>query len=122
MIESDPLRSILREWEAPEPSAELDARIRASYRAVHRPSPWRCLFTARLGVPVAVLGALMLVVAVVLVQFRSMPPEPRPVLRMESALVPLPGGGGYVTRLDATGLQPLPNGAARVVRSGELNQ
>jgi len=89
MNASDPLRDLLREWEAPEPSPELDARVRGRYRAARRK-------------PFPALAALLLILAALLLQFRSLPPH------------------RLVTRLDATGFQPLPNGAIRVVSIGEV--
>jgi hypothetical protein len=101
MNENDPLGAVLREWTAPEPSAGLDERVRAGFRAVRAPSPWARFLSARISVPVPVLAAVLLVVAVVwLVEFRPAPPAPRQ--------------RGLVTRLEATGFQPLPNGVALV--------
>ena len=101
MSENDPLRAVLREWKAPEPSAELDERVRAGFRVLRSPSPWARFLSARVSVPVPVLAAVLLVVAVVwLVEFRPAPPAPRQ--------------RGLVTRLEATGFQPVPNGVALV--------
>jgi hypothetical protein len=113
---------MLREWQAPDPPADLDRRVLAAYRAAHVPSPWRIFWTARISVPVPVLAALLLLAAALFVQYRARAPQPRPPLRMETVLMPLNGGSGCVTRLDATGFQPLPNGAARIVRSGGIRQ
>jgi len=103
MRENDPLQAVLREWQAPEPSAVLDERVRAGFRAI-QPSPrWPRFWSARVSVPVPVLAAVLLLVAVVwLMEFR--PAEP---------LVP-PRQPGVVTRLEATGFQPEPNGVALV--------
>lgn len=122
MTEFDPLRPVLREWEAPEPPLGMDARVRAAYRTARPASSWRRIWSVRVSVPAPVLAALLLVIAALLLQFRSAPPAPRPALRLDSTLVALPGGQGYVTRLDATGFQPLPDGAARVVRSEGIIQ
>jgi len=89
MNTSDPLRDVLREWEAPEPSPELDARVRGRYRAARKK-------------PLPALAALVLILAAWLLQFHSLPPH------------------RLITRLDATGFQPLPNGAVRVVSMGEI--
>lgn len=108
MIENDPLQTVLREWRAPEPGAALDARVRAAYGATHRRSPWQAFWGARISVPAP---ALVVIVLALFLQFRS---APAPVS---------PGADrGYVTRLDATGFQPLPNGAARVVPVGGVRQ
>ena len=112
MKEHDPLNSVLREWEAPEPSSALDAQVRAAYRAVHRPSLWRRAWSVRVTIPVPVLAALLLMVAAGLwLQYRSRPPA-----------AVAPSGGGYLTRLETAGFQPLPDGATRVIRSGERKQ
>jgi hypothetical protein len=102
MTENDPLRAVLREWKTPEPSAELDTRVRRGFRMARAPSPWVRFWTARVSVPVPVLAVLMVLVAMVwLVEFRPAPPAPvrRP---------------GMVTRLEATGFQAVPNGVALV--------
>ena len=52
----------------------------------------------------------MLVMLALVLQFRSEPPA---VTR---------GGRVYVTQVDAEGFQPLPNGAARVVRLEGISQ
>jgi hypothetical protein len=101
MSEMDPLRAVLREWEAPEPPAALDARVRAGFRAAVMPSAWGRIWSARVSVPVPVLAAAVLVLAVAwLVEFRPAAPASHPP--------------GVVTRLETTGFQPLPDGIARV--------
>jgi hypothetical protein len=121
-METDPLGSILREWKAPDAPASLDARMLAAYRERRRSSAWQGLWSARISVPVPLLAALLLIAAAVFLEFRAQPTPARPVLRMESQLVSLPEGGGCVTRLNATGFQPLPNGDARVVDAKEIKQ
>lgn len=112
MKEQDPLQTLLREWEAPQPPPALDARVRAAYREAVRPPWWRQLWTFRVSIPVPVLAAALLLVAVgVWIQTRS-GPSSRP-----AAAPP-----GYVTRLDSAGFQPLPDGATRVIRAGEVKQ
>jgi len=101
MSEMDRLRGVLREWKAPEPTEALDERVRAGFRAASAPSPWARFWTARVSVPVPVLAAVAVLLAVVwLVEFRPAAPVPRPP--------------GVVTRLEATGFQPLPDGVALV--------
>jgi hypothetical protein len=104
-MEDDKLRAILRAWEAPEPNREMDARVRAAWRVSHPPG-WKRIWTARVSVPVPVLAALLLIAALVLVRFG--------VARRSAAETPS-GPGGYVTQLNATGFQPVPNGEARVI-------
>jgi hypothetical protein len=111
MMENDPLRSVLREWKAPEPPAEMDLSLRTAFRAKNQRSPWAEFWKWRISVPAPVLAALALAGLALFLQFR---PAPAPVSPR--------GGGGYVTRLDATGFQPLPNGAARVVPAGGIQQ
>jgi hypothetical protein len=82
MKEHDPLNSVLREWEAPEPSSAVDARVRAAY---------------------------LLLAPVLWLQFRSRPPAPQPatvtpagagyMTRIETAgFKPLPDGATRVIR------------------------
>ena len=113
MKENDPLNSLLREWEAPEPSSALDARVRAAYRAAHQPSLWRRMWSVRVTIPVPVLAALLLIAAVAWLQFRAGRPASQPTV----AVPPLEGG--YVTRLEIAGFKPLPDGNVRIIRSGE---
>ena len=78
MKEHDPLNSVLREWEAPEPPSAVDARVRAAYRQAHRPSLWRRIWSAQVTIPVPVLAAvfLLLLAPVLWLQFRFRPPAP----------------------------------------------
>ena len=101
MSEFDLLRSVLREWKAPEPPAALDARILADFRALAAPSGWKRFWTARISIPVPVLAAAMLLVAIIwLVVLRPAAPAARQP--------------GVVTQLAATGYQPLPDGRALI--------
>ena len=104
MMEDDSLKNVLREWQAPEPPAAMDARVRAAYRAGYRPSPWKLFWMTRISVPAPALAVLAILVLAMFLQFRSGPAPVAP--RVDR---------GYVTRMEATGFQPLPNGAARVV-------
>jgi hypothetical protein len=114
MNERDPLDLILRDWEAPEPSPALDARIRAAYRAARPPTGWQRFWWMRVSIPVPVLAAALLLIAAGLWLFRW-----QPAVRPAPAAPP---GGSYMTRLETAGFQPLPNGAIRVIRSGERKQ
>jgi hypothetical protein len=104
MMENDPLKGVLKEWRAPEPGAALDTRLRAAYRGVYRPSPWKLFWMTRISVPAPALAVLAILFFALILQFRS---DPAPVAPRADR--------GYVTRMEATGFQPLPNGAARVV-------
>lgn len=109
-MEEDSLRRLLREWEAPEEPPAMDARIRAAWRAAYPAPPRWNFWSARVSVPVPLLAAVMLVLLAV-VLFRSEPPAFSPG-----------GGRAYVTQVDAEGFQPLPNGAARVVKLEGISQ
>ena len=111
MNEKDPLRSLLHEWEAPEPSAAHDARVLAAYRAGRRPAFWERLWTFRVSIPVPVLAMALLVAAGLWLGRRPAEPQ-RPA-------VAAPAAGGYMTRLETAGFQPLPDGEIRIIRSGE---
>ncbi len=108
MMENDPshdsLKGLLREWQAPEPPAALDSRVRAAYRKAYRPSPWRVFWATRVSVPAPALAVAAILFFALFLQFRS---NPAPVAPQVDR--------GYVTRLETTGFQPLPNGAARIV-------
>ena len=105
MTEDDPVHPLLGKWEAPEPPAAMDARIRAAWRAgLHerRTRPEGYLGLRHLAAVLLVIFALLIVL--------------RPLPRAAH------GESGYVTRLGAAGFQPLPDGAARVVRMSEVRQ
>jgi hypothetical protein len=110
MNEKDPLRSLLQEWEAPQPSAALDERVLAVYHAGRIPF-WRRLWSFRVSIPApALVAVVLMIVAGLWIDRRSVPPQrPAPVA---------PAAGGYMTRLETAGFQPLPDGEIRVVRSG----
>lgn len=107
MIDQDPLRRVLREWEAPETPATLDAKALHAFRASRRPPIWQRFWTFRVSIPVPVLAvALLLIAASVWMAQRNAPPS-RPA-----------APSGYITRLESAGFQPLPDGATRVIRGG----
>ena len=112
MNEDDPLNSLLREWQAPDARAALDARVRKAYRGLHRPSLWRLIWSARVTIPVPVLAALLLIAAVLWLQFRPRPHVVQPAITVL-------GAGEYMTRIETAGFKPLPDGATRVIRAGE---
>src|SRR5262249_58917008 len=109
--ENDPLRSVLREWTVPEPPPEIESRLRREFRARHSRSPWAAFWRLRISIPAPALAVFALVLLALFLQFRTVPAPVSPR-----------AGGGYVTRLDATGFQPLPNGAARGVSVGGIKQ
>ena len=112
MNEPDPLDSLLREWKAPKPAPEMDRRIAEAYRSSirnneRRAPGWRGFWNARVSVPVPVLLAAMVVIALV-VWYRSSVSTSAPSSAGKDA-------AGVITRVDAAGFQPLPNGEARIV-------
>jgi hypothetical protein len=109
-MKPDPLDDLLHEWEAPEPSRALDARVRASFPSTQRRPFWRSLLAARVTIPVPVLAAALVMIAMGLWLERSSPPA-----HPANAAPP----AGYLTRLDTAGFRPLPDGEVRVIRSGE---
>jgi hypothetical protein len=116
MNEPDPLDSLLREWKAPEPGAGLDQDVMAAYRSTvcpPRPSAprWQRFWRMRVSVPVPALLAAAVVVFGLLIWLR--PPAPSPAS---------PGGSDALTRLNASGFQPLPNGEARVIPAMEVQK
>jgi hypothetical protein len=115
MNEPDWLDVLLRESKAPEPSAALDERVISAYRSAipslhFFPEVWRQFCMARVSVPAPALVATALVLLTLFFWLRpSTTPAP-------------PLGNGVVTRLNATGFQPLPNGDARVVQAAEVRK
>ena len=111
MKEQDPLNTLLREWKAPEAPPALDFRMRDAYRATVKATLWQRMWSFRVSIPVPVLAAaLLLVMAGVWLTRSGSPARP-------TAAPP-----GYVTRLESAGFQPLPEGATRVIRAGEVKQ
>ena len=111
MREPDPLDALLGEWKSPEPSQDFDERVVSAYRAsmaARLAHGWRRFWNARITVPVPVLIAAMVVFALFL-WYRS----------ASRASTPPAEASGIVTRLSATGFQPLPNGEARVIQVDE---
>lgn len=108
--EEDPLSPLLREWRAPDPPAGIDTRMLAAFRqrAAGRQNWWAMIWSTRVSIPVPVLAALLLLVCAAAVWLRR-PVEPPPV------------AGGYITRLEVVGFQPLRDGPARVIRRKEEN-
>ena len=116
MREPDSLDALLREWKSPEPTAELDQRVRSAYRSAVRPPRfssrvWRQFWAMRVSVPApALLAAALAIFAL----FFWLKPVAAPAESPETS--------GVVTRLNAHGFQPLPNGEARVVPAMEVQK
>jgi hypothetical protein len=116
MKEPDPLHALLREWKSPEPAAELDQKVVDAYRTVprgagHRPPAWRRFWDARISVPAPLLLAAVAVIALLIFRFHS---NSTPGPALDAARV--------VTRLNATGFEPLPHGEARIVPARETRE
>ena len=109
MKEDDPLRRLLHECQAPEPPPAMDARMLAAFRQAARPSVGR-RFGRRLAMMPALIPAAAALIAAALALGFYWGRPPAPPVR------------GYVTRIDASGFQPLRNGAVRVVRREEVLQ
>jgi ferric-dicitrate binding protein FerR (iron transport regulator) len=93
------LQSLLRQWEAPAPRAALDARVANSFRQSRRPGGRRWLSLAAGVFLLGVLGLHLL-------------HRPEPVqARRESVSV--------ATISDATGFQPVANGAITVTKGNQ---
>jgi len=114
MREPDSLDALLREWKPPAPAAELDQRVISSYRSAIRSQrvssrTWRHFWTMRVSIPAPVL-VVAAIAALILVVW----------LRPSAAPVPSPAQFDAVTRLNASGFEPLPNGQARVIPAAEV--
>jgi hypothetical protein len=116
MREPDSLDALLREWKSPEPTTEFDQRVTLAYRSAVRPSrfsprAWRQFWTMRVSVPApALLAAALAVFALFL------------WLKPSTAPAASPEPSGVVTRLNADGFQPLPNGEARLIPAMEIHK
>src|ERR1051325_3904494 len=107
--EQDPLRAVLREWEAPEPSSAMDAKALAAFRSARRQPWWQRLWSFRVTIPIPVLAALLIVMAAGLwLQFRSRPQGAQPASVA-------PSGPRDMTRIETARFKPLPDGATRVI-------
>lgn len=84
------LQRLLKRWEAPAPSADLDARVWSSFRQSKPALRWKWL-------PVA--AALLLGVGI-------------------AGYWSARSNTGIQTRMDADGFRPIPNGAITVVKTG----
>ena len=112
MREPDSLDTLLREWKSPEPTVELDRRVTSAYRsAVRPPAAWKQFWKLRVSVPAPALVAAALAIFALFFWLR---PSPAPSSSPETF--------GVVTRLNASGFQPLPNGQARVVPAMEIQK
>jgi hypothetical protein len=113
MREPDSLDALLQEWKSPEPTAALDQRVMSAYRAAVRPPRFsrqllQRFWTMRVSVPAPVLLAAALAIFTLFFWLRP----PTPALKTSNV----------VTRLNAIGFQPLPNGEARVVQAMEVQK
>jgi hypothetical protein len=111
MKESDSLDTLLREWKSPEPAPELDRRVTSAYRSALRRPAWMGFWKMRISVPAPVL---LLAALAMFALFFWLRPAVAPATPSEAP--------GAVTRLNASGFQPLPNGEARVVPVSEVQR
>jgi len=112
MIDPDSLDAILREeWKAPEPTAAFEQRMTSAYRSAVRPSVWWRFWKFRVSVPAPVLVAAMLTIFALFFWLR---PAAAPAVSPDTSSV--------VTRLNASGFQPLPNGHTRVIPAMEIQK
>ncbi len=74
--EDDGLSPLLHEWQSPEPSRGMDAKMLALYRHRHPPRAdwWARIWSAQITVPVPALAALLVLVMGAAVWLRR-PPE-----------------------------------------------
>src|SRR5258708_31468080 len=106
----------LGEWKSAEPRGELDRGVPSAYRPVVRPPRfflrvWRQFWTMRVSLPAPALVVAAL--AIFTLFFWLRPP---------AAPVASPVTSGVVTRLNASGFRPLPDGEARVVPAMEVQK
>ena len=116
MKETDLLDALLREWKLSEPTVGLDQRVIAAYRSAVRRDRvsarvWRRFWTTRVSIPAPALVAAALAIFAL---FLWLLPSAAPAMWRDTP--------GAVTRLNASGFQPLPNGDARVVPAMEVQR
>jgi hypothetical protein len=88
------LKALLAAWDAPRPSAAMDEKMFAAYRANFRRAPlWKRLFAAQIRVPVPVAAALALLAGALgwlaLGQSSSPDSPPAPVVQTRVVEVPV---------------------------------
>jgi len=99
------VRSLLREWEAPEVPASLDARVLDSYRRkVNREPFWRRFFTASVRVPLPVAVAVMALLVIALALAMSRPGVER---TLPGQYVKAPADQPIVARTSLAGFEPV---------------
>ncbi len=99
------LRSVLREWEAPEVPSSLDARVVDSYRRkVNREPFWRRFFTTSVRVPLPMAVAVMMLLAIALALAVSRPGTER---TLPAQYVQAPADQPIVVRTDLAGFEPV---------------
>jgi hypothetical protein len=109
MDERDELRDMLGRWRAPETPVSLEARLVRELRN-RRVGWWRRFMEARIEIPAPVLAAALVILAAAVWMVR---PAPAPRVQPTPAVV--------VTTFDASGFEPLTDGAVRLIR-GEVRQ
>jgi len=100
------LRSVLRQWEAPDVPASLDARVLDSYRRhMNREPLWRRFFTTsvRVPLPVAVAAMALLVIALALAVSRPVSERCLPAQHAAQA----PADQPIVVRTSLAGFEPV---------------
>lgn len=99
------LRSVLRQWEAPDVPASLDARVLESYRRQTSREPlWRRFFTTsvRVPLPVAVAAMALLMIALALVVSRPVSERSLPAQQVQA-----PADQPIVVRTSLAGFEPV---------------
>lgn len=109
MNERDSLKSLLHEWKAPESTDALDARVYAAYGSRRPGLVWHLWWTRTTkALSLAAVIALPLVVSLRVNTWVN-PQQP--------AVPARPAAVGFVTRIEMSGYQPLPDGQIRLIRS-----
>lgn len=105
MKKEEDVDSILREWKAPAPSADLDDSVLQAFRKACPAPVWRRV-PPRLERRVLLIAATVLVAVGLSISFRPIkgPPEIPQV----------------VTRINASGFRALPDGAATIIKAREV--
>ena len=114
---NDELKDLLAASRVPEPSASLDARLLASFRAAYPPQRSR-----RIALPVSAFVMLLVLLLVALSTRHLLHPVPAPpptAIRVDTAAVSAPSGRAFVTHIDGFGLRPVSEPTVHITSGGE---
>jgi hypothetical protein len=114
MSEHDPLDDLLREWNSPEPTDELDRRITSAYRTAVRPPVWRRFWRTRISIPAPALVSAALVALALFLWLR-----PHSGVPVANPSAPGPAAVQPETRVTLADFQPVQQLEPHVMKEGK---